>query len=110
MAPPPPQGAPTGRPLPSSALPCASKVLRPSDCHLEVAPTTTATCLPFEFVLRFWLIGHLSLFVCGVRTDGEHVPPPGSESVAATRQDSLASLTRNVPRSFGLPLWTIRSA
>jgi hypothetical protein len=29
-------------------------VLRPSDCHLDVAPTTTATCLPL--VLRVWLI------------------------------------------------------
>src|SRR5208283_3949823 len=57
MAPPTPQRAPTGRPLSSSVLPCANNVLRPSDCHLEVAPTTTATCLPFEFVVRFWFIG-----------------------------------------------------
>ena len=43
MAPPTPQRTPTGRSLSSSALPCASLVLRPSACHLEVAPTTTAT-------------------------------------------------------------------
>src|ERR1700720_29226 len=64
IAPPTPQRAPTGRPLSSRILPCASKVLRPFDCHLEVAPTTTATCLPFEFISRFWLIGkHVSLVV-----------------------------------------------
>ena len=51
MAPPTPQRTPTGRLLSSTVLPCASKVLRPSDCHLEVAPITTATCLPFVFVL-----------------------------------------------------------
>src|SRR5262245_29269952 len=44
MAPPTPQRIPTGTVLSSSALPCASLVLRPSACHLEVAPTTTATC------------------------------------------------------------------
>ena len=37
--------------LSSTVLPCASKVLRPSDCHLEVAPITTATFLPAVFVL-----------------------------------------------------------
>ena len=42
-APPTPQRMPTGRSLSSSALPWASLVLRPSACHLEVAPTTTAT-------------------------------------------------------------------
>src|SRR5437773_3129437 len=56
MAPPTPQRTPTGNSLSSTALPCASNVLRPSDCHLEVAPTTTATCLPFALVLRFSLI------------------------------------------------------
>src|SRR6516165_8119319 len=50
MAPPTPQRTPTGNSLSSTGLPCASKVLRPSDCHLEVAPITTQTCLPFEFV------------------------------------------------------------
>src|SRR6266852_4383281 len=68
-APPTPQRAPTGRPLSSSVLPCASKVLRPFDCHLEVAPTTTAICLPFEFVLRFWLIGKPFPFVGTVQAD-----------------------------------------
>jgi hypothetical protein len=43
MAPPTPQRMPTGRWLSSSALPCASLVLRPSVCHLDIAPTTTAT-------------------------------------------------------------------
>src|SRR6266571_1994306 len=50
MAPPTPQRTPTGRSLSSSTLPCASWVLRPSACHLEVAPTTTATCLRVEFI------------------------------------------------------------
>ena len=45
IAPPTPQRTPTGRSLSSTVWPCASKVLRPSDCHFEVAPTTTATCL-----------------------------------------------------------------
>src|SRR5437870_3243453 len=57
-APPTPQRTPTGRSLSSSVLPCASKVLRPSDCHLEVAPTTTQTCLSLVFVLRFSLIAN----------------------------------------------------
>src|SRR5437868_2258803 len=56
MAPPTPQRTPTGRPLSSSVLPCASTVLRPSDCHLDVAPTTMATRLPFVLVWRVWLI------------------------------------------------------
>ena len=43
IAPPTPQRTPTGRWLSSSALPCASLVLRPSDCHFDVAPITTAT-------------------------------------------------------------------
>src|SRR5262245_24645743 len=50
MAPPTPQRTPTGRWLSSSTFPCASLVLRPSACHLEVAPTTTATCLRVEFI------------------------------------------------------------
>src|SRR5262249_53928794 len=50
MAPPTPQRMPTGRSLSSSTFPCASWVLRPSACHLEVAPTTTATCLRVEFM------------------------------------------------------------
>jgi len=29
---------------------------------LEVAPTTTATCLPFEFALRSLLMDELSFF------------------------------------------------
>src|SRR6188474_586393 len=45
MAPPMPQRMPTGSSLSSRVLPCASLVLRPSACHLEVAPMTTATCL-----------------------------------------------------------------
>src|SRR5262245_16623758 len=61
MAPPTPQRTPTGRWLSSTALPCASFVLRPSACHLEVAPTTTATCLPAA------LIGVSSLLVEGWR-------------------------------------------
>src|SRR5439155_15280315 len=50
MAPPTPQRTPTGRSLSSSTFPCASWVLRPSACHLEVAPTTTATGLRVEFI------------------------------------------------------------
>src|SRR5256886_14596291 len=50
MAPPTPQRTPTGRWLSSSTFPCASWGLRPSACHLEVAPTTTATCLRVEFI------------------------------------------------------------
>ena len=50
-APPTPQRTPTGNSLSSSVLPCASRVLRPSDCHFEVAPITTATGLPFAFVV-----------------------------------------------------------
>src|SRR4051794_10144370 len=42
-APPIPQRAPTGRSLSSTSPPWASLVLRPSACHLEVAPTMTAT-------------------------------------------------------------------
>src|SRR5918996_3999680 len=52
MAPPTPQRIPTGKSLSSSALPCASRVLRPSACHLEVAPTTTATGLRAELMRR----------------------------------------------------------
>src|SRR5947208_11712779 len=55
MAPPMPQRMPTGRALSSTALPCASLVLRPSACHLEVAPTTTATCLPVGLMLHTFL-------------------------------------------------------
>src|SRR5438445_7094031 len=58
MAPPTPQRMPTGRSLSSSTFPCASWVLRPSACHLEVAPTTTATCLRVESIT-----GSLSLEV-----------------------------------------------
>src|SRR5713101_3701753 len=51
MAPPTPQRTPTGRWLSSSTCPCASWVLRPSACHLEVAPTTTATGLRVAFIV-----------------------------------------------------------
>src|SRR6266542_2420234 len=50
MAPPTPQRTPTGRALSSSTFPCTSRVLRPSACHLEVAPTTTATDLRVELI------------------------------------------------------------
>src|SRR5262245_10163407 len=55
MAPPTPQRMPTGRSLSSSTLPCASWVLRPSACHLEVAPTTTATGLRVAFIVDSFL-------------------------------------------------------
>src|SRR5690242_8619538 len=42
-APPTPQRMPTGTSRSSSARPWASLVLRPSACHFDVAPTTTAT-------------------------------------------------------------------
>ena len=48
-APPTPQRTPTGRSLSSTARPWISLVLRPSDCHFDVAPTTTATGLPLFF-------------------------------------------------------------
>src|ERR1700751_5764277 len=50
IAPPTPQRTPTGSSLSSTVCPCASKVLRPSACHLDVAPTTTQTCLPLVLV------------------------------------------------------------
>ena len=49
MAPPMPQRTPTGRALSSTALPWISRVLRPSACHFDVAPITTATGLPLLF-------------------------------------------------------------
>jgi len=57
MAPPTPQRMPTGMSRSSSARPCASLVLRPSDCHFEVAPTTTATCLRARFMRNSSLAG-----------------------------------------------------
>src|SRR5436189_270027 len=39
-----------GRSRPSIGWPCASTVLRPSDCHFEVAPITTQTRLPLLLV------------------------------------------------------------
>ena len=50
MAPPTPQRMPTGRSLSSTGLPWASLVLRPSACHFDVAPTTTATFLPLALL------------------------------------------------------------
>jgi len=37
------QRTPTGKALSSTSPPCARRVLRPSDCHFDVAPMTTAT-------------------------------------------------------------------
>src|ERR1700722_8929058 len=75
-APPTPHSTPTGRWLSSNVLPCASKVLRPSDCHLEVAPTTTATCLPLVLLICF-------SFSDGGGVSGRAVPaPPGAQRVA----------------------------
>ena len=54
-APPTPHRAPTGNELSSSALPCASLVLRPSACHFEVAPMMTATGWPLAFLLAAWV-------------------------------------------------------
>src|SRR5690349_1545799 len=70
IAPPTPQRMPTGRALSSTALPCASLVLRPSACHFEVAPITTATGLPLLF--RFPAI--LKSSPCDVRADCDVVP------------------------------------
>src|SRR5215831_8491770 len=56
IAPPTPQRTQTGSSLSSTVRPCANNVLRPSDCHLEVAPTTTQTCLSLVLVVRFSLI------------------------------------------------------
>ena len=49
IAPPTPQRTPTGSALSSTALPWISRVLRPSACHFDVAPMTTATGLPLLF-------------------------------------------------------------
>src|SRR6267154_6425640 len=68
MAPPMPQRMPTGRLLSSTARPWINLVLRPSDCHFDVAPTTTATGLPLLFPSRFSPILECSLF-CDVRED-----------------------------------------
>jgi len=48
-------------------------VLRPSDCHLEVAPTTTATRLLVEFVLAPELIDLLLSSASG-KTGSRLVP------------------------------------
>src|SRR5438046_532297 len=70
MAPPTPQRIPTGISLSSSTLPCASLVLRPSACHLEVAPTTTATGPRAELMRDSSLIGDdCSRLVSAVRSD-----------------------------------------
>src|SRR3954449_8320923 len=74
MAPPTPQRTPTGRSLSSTAFPCASFVLRPSDCHLEVAPTTTATCLFPGFALRFAVMQR-SLCLVHWKAHRTHVVP-----------------------------------
>src|ERR1700756_5762748 len=50
-APPTPQRTPTGKSLSSTGLPCASNVLRPSDCHFEGAPITTQTSFPLVFFI-----------------------------------------------------------
>src|SRR5438270_9691293 len=50
-APPTPHRMPTGTSLSSIGWPCASTVLRPSDCHFEVAPITTQIRLPLLLVL-----------------------------------------------------------
>src|SRR5215218_1940627 len=56
IAPPTPQRTPTGSSLSSTGLPCASNVLRPSACHFEVAPITTATGFPLVFLPPISLI------------------------------------------------------
>src|SRR6516162_8059091 len=71
MAPPTPQRTPTGSSLSSTGLPCASNVLRPSACHLDVAPITTATCLSLVFVFIGNFLPRLS--ACPVPA------PPGAE-------------------------------
>src|SRR4051794_33449919 len=63
IAPPTPQRTPTGSSLSSTGLPCASNVLRPSACHFEVAPITTATGFPLVFLPPISLIS-LGLLVC----------------------------------------------
>src|SRR6266550_4548084 len=94
MAPPTPQRTPTGRSLSSTVLPCASRVLRPSDCHLEVAPITTATCLPFVFA---FIRGFPFVFVAFGRRSGGPVPaPPGAECLS--HDESLVLVAE--PRQF----------
>src|SRR5215813_6149959 len=66
MAPPTPQRTPTGRWLSSTALPWASRVLRPSACHFDVAPTTTATGRRVELIRHPPLRHHRSRRRCAV--------------------------------------------
>ena len=63
-APPTPQRTPTGRSLSSISPPCINCVLRPSDCHLEVAPITTATGLRFVVISIPFLTRWRSLETC----------------------------------------------
>ena len=51
-----PIGHHTGISLSSRKVPWANLVLRPSDCHFEVAPTTTATSFSTALVFMFPLI------------------------------------------------------
>ena len=55
MAPPTPQRTPTGRSLSSRSPPWTKWVLRPSDCHFDVAPMTTATGFRAEFIADSFL-------------------------------------------------------
>src|SRR6516225_11458682 len=88
MAPPTPQRTPTGSSLSSTGLPCASKVLRPSDCHLDVAPITTQTCLPFVLVFIGNFLPRLS--ACPVPA------PPGAKRFS--HDESLVLFAE--PRQF----------
>src|SRR5262245_58176146 len=88
MAPPTPQRIPTGRWLSSTALPCANLVLRPSLCHLEVAPTTTATGLLAA------LIGYSSLVDVSLRP----FPYDRTDNLLAARDDGRSVDSQTRPR------------
>src|SRR5512146_2543851 len=96
MAPPTPQRMPTGRWLSSSALPCASLVLRPSACHLDVAPTTTATCFRAE------LMSYSS-------RDDLTIRGPGGEATSSSRTRCSRGSTVNTAHPIALPTASVSS-
>src|SRR5437879_603600 len=87
-APPTPHLTPTGRSLSSRVLPCASLVLRPSDCHFDVAPMTTTTGLPCVLAmgLRLLIYRRMILPRSGGGSNGTIHPVPGANSLRERQQ------------------------
>src|SRR5215510_14135548 len=101
MAPPTPQRTPTGRWRSSTALPCASLVLRPSLCHLDVAPTTTATGLLAALIAcSSWFNVSLRPFPYGRANDlpaaRNHGRSVDSQACPGDFRESLLGRTRPV--------------